>query len=98
MKKSVVLAACLPLCLSGRFIFIPGSVVRGVSDAITGAEGSHCVGAQAKVGDVIRLPGGGQGRVKSLSGTSMSCTQPEYQIRALLIFEDSSTPTATDRR
>ncbi len=59
------------------FIFIPGSVIGAVSDSVTGAVGSNCVGANAKVGDNIRLQGGGIGTVKSLSGTSTRCTNPK---------------------
>jgi hypothetical protein len=62
------------------FVFIPGSLIQAASDGITGAEGNHC----AKVGDRIRLPGGGHGTVKSLSGTSIRCQQTELPIRALL--------------
>ena len=84
-----LLFAALTFPLQGCwFIFIPGSVTGAISDAITGAEGSHCVGANVKVGDTIRLPGGGRAQVKSLSGTSMRCTVPEYPIRAMLDFSD----------
>lgn len=79
----------LALSLQGCFVFIPGNVVGAVSDGLTGAEGQHCVAAHAKVGDSINLPGGGRGVVKSLSGTSMRCTQPEMPIRALLVFDNT---------
>jgi hypothetical protein len=85
---------CLAIILSMQgcwFIFIPGSVVGAVSDTVTGSEGSHCVGANAKVGDTVRLPGGGRGTIKSLSGTSIRCTNPEQPIRALLAFSDDNT-------
>jgi hypothetical protein len=87
--------ALLLTCVSlqGCLVFIPGSVTGAVSDTLTGSEGSNCVGAQARVGDTIRLPGGGRGVVKSLSGTSIRCTQPEYPIRALLIFPEDNTVT-----
>lgn len=97
--RSSFLVAALTFSLQGCwFIYIPGSVTGAVSDAITGAEGSHCVGANAKVGDIIRLPGGGRATVKSLSGTSMRCTNPEHPIRALVAFnddEDIASPSAT---
>jgi hypothetical protein len=90
----IAVLSALTLQLSGCwFIFIPGSVTAAVSDSITGAEGSNCVGVNAKVGDKIRLPGGGVGTVKSLSGTSMRCTQPELPIRALLAFDSAPAPT-----
>jgi hypothetical protein len=47
------------------FFVIPGSVTRSISDAITGEEGFHCVGRDAKVGDVIQTSTG-PGIVKSL--------------------------------
>src|SRR5476649_346530 len=66
------------------FFFLPGKVTGAISDAVTGSEGENCVGPNAKVGDTIRLPGGGQGAVKSLSGTSVRCTTAEFPIRALV--------------
>ncbi|MHB1292596.1 MAG: SHOCT domain-containing protein [Sulfuricella sp.] len=74
------------------FFFLPGSVTGAITDAVTGSEGSNCVGENAKVGDVIRLPGGAQGIIKSLSGTSMRCTQPEFPIRALIDTSSASSP------
>ena len=86
MRLTLVVA--LSMCLQGCwFVFIPGSVVSSVSDSMTGAEGSHCVGPNAKVGDRIKLAGGAYGTVVSLSGTSMRCTQDAYPIRALLQFD-----------
>ncbi len=83
-----LLAATLCLTLSGCwFIYIPGSVTSAISDSLTGAEGSNCVGPNAKVGDPIRLPGGGRATVKSLSGASYRCNNPELPIRALLVFD-----------
>lgn len=93
MCKRFLLIA-LTLSLQGCwFVFIPGGVISAVSDSITGAEGSHCVGANAKVGDTQRLPGGSIGTIKSLSGTSVRCTNPELPIRALLAFSDDTTKT-----
>ena len=75
----------LTLSLQGCFfVYIPGSVISGISDGLTGSEGSNCVGSNAKVGDRIRLPDGSTGVVKSLSGTSTRCTVPSMPIRALL--------------
>jgi hypothetical protein len=83
LRKAAVIGLCLTLngCW---FVYVPGSLVGSISDSFTGAEGSHCVGASAKVGDRIRLPGGGHGTVVSLSGTSARCTQDAYPIRAML--------------
>jgi len=66
------------------FFFIPGSVTGKIADAFTGAEGENCVGEQTKVGDHIKLPNGELALVKSLSGMSSRCNQPERPIRALL--------------
>jgi hypothetical protein len=80
-----VLAACASL--SGCFfIWIPGSLIRAVSDGITGAKGQHCVASTVQVGDKITIPGVGLGTVKSLSGESMRCTNPIHPIRAELEF------------
>lgn len=84
-KVLIVLAAALCTQLAGCFFFwIPGSVVKGVGDALTGASGEHCVGRGAKVGDRITLPDGRVGTVQSLSGTSVYCERPEHPIRAAL--------------
>lgn len=64
------------------FVFIPGSLIRKVSDGITGAEGEHCVSSGAKVGDRVAMPTGGSGEIKSLSGTSINCTDSARPIRA----------------
>lgn len=83
MRTVVILG--LTLSLQGCwFVYVPGSLMSSMSDSMTGAEGSHCVGPGAKVGDRIRLPGGGYGTVTSLSGTSVRCTQEAYPIRAML--------------
>lgn len=83
IRTAIVAAACAQL--SGCwFVFIPGSLVQKASDAITGAEGEHCVTREAKVGDVIRLADGRTGTVKSLSGTSVRCGDPNMPIRAAL--------------
>ena len=93
MKKIIALIICLSAFVSTNanawfFFFLPGSVTGAISDAVTGSEGSNCVGPNAKVGDNIRTPTGVM-TVKSLSGTSSRCTQPEFPIRALL--EPSNT-------
>ena len=78
-----VICSCV---LSGCFfIFIPGSVVSAVSDSITGDEGSHCVSESTKVGDVITMAYGGKGRIQSLSGKSIRCTNPATPVRALIV-------------
>ena len=64
--------------------FLPGSATQAVSDAITGSEGEHCVGPNAKVGDQIRLPNGSILTIKSLSGTSSRCQDASLPIRAML--------------
>lgn len=66
------------------FVFIPGSLIQRVSDGLTGAEGEHCVSRAVKVGDRISLPDGKAGEVKSLSGTSVRCTDPNLPIRAAI--------------
>lgn len=70
------------------FLYIPGSMVSSVSDSITGAEGNNCVGASAKIGDRVNVPNMKPATVKSLSGTSIRCTDPALPIRALLAFEN----------
>jgi len=80
-----VSALLLTLPLQGCFfVFIPGSVITAVSDTLTGAEGNHCVRASSGVGDSILLNGVVH-TIKSLSGTSTRCTNPQIPIRALLV-------------
>lgn len=62
---------------------IPGSVIGAISDAATGHEGEHCVGVTAKVGDKITLPDGNAAVIKSISGASSRCKNPEFSSRAL---------------
>ncbi len=76
------------------FFFLPGSVTGKITDAITGAEGENCVSSGAKVGDTIRMPTGEVRNIKSLSGTSIRCTKPEFPVRALL----EVTPFAPSRQ
>ena len=83
----VALTASLQGCW---FVFIPGSVIDKVSDTFSGAEGSNCVGQSAKVGDKIRSPNGDVGTIKSLSGTSVRCKEPQFPIRALLVLSNNN--------
>jgi hypothetical protein len=84
-RLAVVLAASS--LLSGCwFVFIPGSLINRAADAVTGAEGEHCVGRGTQVGDTITIPGSGAARVLSLSGESSRCTDARYPIRAALAF------------
>lgn len=83
MRFATISALALCTQLAGCwFVFIPGSLLQKASDGITGAEGDHCVAATAKVGDRMGLPNGGMGEIKSLSGTSVRCTDPNKPIRA----------------
>jgi hypothetical protein len=85
--KALILTGALVACtqLSGCFfVFIPVSLIAKASDAVTGAEGEHCVGRAAVVGSKIRDKDGSIYTVKSLSGTSVRCTNPDMPIRAAL--------------
>lgn len=73
--------------LHGCVVYIPGGVTGPVSDSMTGAEGGHCVAETTKVGDKVTLTGGAIGTVKSLSGTSTRCKDPQSPIRALVVTE-----------
>jgi hypothetical protein len=66
------------------FFYLPGSVTGKIADSITGAEGEHCVSADAKVGSQIRLANGEIKVVKSISGTSTRCADSNHPIRARL--------------
>lgn len=80
----MLVAAALCMSLQGCwFVYIPGSLIGAVTDSLTGAEGAHCVGPATKVGDRVRLPGGGHGTVVSLSGNSIRCNDV-HPVRALL--------------
>lgn len=87
-------ARCLALpvlvapMLSGCFfVFIPGALIQKVSDGITGAEGEHCIGRNAKVGDLLKSDDGKIFKVLSVSGTSTRCNNPERPIRAALALQ-----------
>lgn len=90
MFKTVGRLACviaLPLALQGCwFVFIPGSVTAAVSDKLTGSEGENCVTSTTRVGDRVTWKGQTM-LVKSLSGTSSRCSDPNLPIRALLAPE-----------
>ncbi|MFZ6876554.1 hypothetical protein ACO0LF_31340 [Undibacterium sp. Di27W] len=88
--KLLVLLSCLSL--QGCLVIIPGAVVGAASDAITGAEGIHCVAEGSVVGGKIKVADGDIRTIKSLSGTSTRCQDSKYPIRALLV---SDTPANT---
>lgn len=78
------------------FVFLPPSATSAISDAITGAEGANCVSNAQQVGDRIRLPDGSIGQIKSLSGTSTRCANPEKPIRALIVpISGAALPNAS---
>lgn len=80
MRTLITLILCLHL--SGCwFVWIPGGLVQKVADGVTGAEGEHCVSRAARVGDKLTIPGG-MGEIKSLSGESVMCKDPNRPIRA----------------
>lgn len=91
MKKRmclyVAVAASTQLLQGCLFLYVPGSAVSAISDTFTGAEGNNCVGPNTKVGDRISVPGMKTATVKTLSGTSVRCTDPTYPVRALLAFD-----------
>ena len=70
------------------FIWLP---VGAIADALSGAEGTHCVAESIKVGDAVNSSGQRM-KVKSLSGTSSRCTDSSKPIRALLEPDDSPIP------
>lgn len=84
MRMIVTVLALASLTQLGGcfFFFIPGGLLQKASDGLTGAEGDHCVSSSAKVGDRTGMPYGGSGEIKSLSGTSIRCTDPQRPIRA----------------
>jgi hypothetical protein len=87
--RNFAILAAVALSLQGCLVFIPGKVVGAISDGMTGAEGESCVSQNAKVGDKIRMPYNGIGVVKSLSGTSIRCTNSEMPIRALVVVDET---------
>ena len=94
VRVAATLLMTLPL--SGCwFVFIPGSLIQKVSDGITGAEGEHCLGSAAKVGDRIKLQDGQIGVVQSLSGASSRCPNESMPIRASLKTENQTQAVAS---
>lgn len=89
MKLRILAVAVLGLSLQGCLVVIPGKAIEAVSDGITGAEGAHCVAAHAKVGDRVKMPYNGMGVIKSLSGTSIRCTDAEKPIRAMIVIDET---------
>lgn len=85
LKLAAVLAACG--ALSGCFVFIPGSVVDAVGDAITGDRGEHCVPRGTKVGDRVNIGFNRIGLVEFVSETPSSrCQDSMMPMRAALAF------------
>jgi hypothetical protein len=83
----VILATSAACTLSGCFFFyIPGSAVSAVSDTLTGSFGNKCIGESVKVGDRIRIDGGGTGTVTRISGPSSRC-QDGRPIRAEVTYD-----------
>ena len=68
------------------FFFIPGSVTRAISDAITSSKGNICVKETAKEGDNLTSPNGNTARILSTSGTSSICKNPALPVRAEIEF------------
>jgi hypothetical protein len=90
-KFTLAMGAALALTSSNAnawfFFFIPGSVTSKIGDVLSGAEGENCVAASAKIGDVITSPSGNTATIKSLSGTTSRCQNPNLPVRALLGFQ-----------
>jgi hypothetical protein len=82
-KSAIIVGLCLSL--QGCFWFFIWT--PGMSDALTGAEGEHCVGDNAYVGQKIKLADGRVGTVEKLSGISSRCQTPAWPIRAKLSFD-----------
>jgi len=85
--KSFILIIIILSVQGCFFIYLPGSVVGGIKDTLTGDEGDHCVNTTTKAGDRIFTQGGNVWVVKSLSGTSNRCSDPRLPIRALLLTQ-----------
>jgi hypothetical protein len=87
MKKGLIAAALASSMLSGCFVFIPGSVVGAVSDAVTGDKGEHCVPRGTPVGERVNFGFGRIGVVDSVSATPSSrCRDPMMPMRAAISF------------
>lgn len=85
MIRALLLAALCSQLSGCFFIFIPPALINAAADAVTGAEGAHCVATGARVGDRIAVAEG-TGTVISLSGVSQRCTDARYPVRAKLGF------------
>jgi hypothetical protein len=87
--RTTLLAVALASQLAGCFavipIPIPGAIAGRIGDAMTGAEGEHCVRVDAAPGDVLTGPAG-RAVVVSVSGLSSRCTDPAKPVRARLQF------------
>lgn len=78
---------CVSLMLSLQgcfFVYLPGSVVGGVSDALTGSFGNRCIAPNVKVGDQI-MADGKLATVDRISGPSGRCSEPS-PIRAQISY------------
>jgi hypothetical protein len=90
LRTVAALAACAHL--SGCFIFIPGSVVGAVTDAVTGDRGEHCVPRGTQVGHRINLGFNRIGVVEYVSSTPSSrCRDPLMPMRAALALAPGMT-------
>lgn len=65
LRYVIIVAAALTL-QGCWFVFIPGSLISGAADAMSGNQGQNCVGETARVGDRIRLNDGRIGTVQKL--------------------------------
>lgn len=86
--------AVVPLLLGLQgcwFVFIPVGSIARAGDKLAGVKGEHCVHKDAKLGDIITLPGNGRGKVLSLHGENWRCKNPAYPIRAELDLEPVGT-------
>jgi hypothetical protein len=90
MKRHILFAAFISLLSTSAhawfFFFIPGSLSRSASDAMTGAKGNLCVGEKIEVGHTFTSSSGNTAKVLSLSGTSSICQNPAQPIRAEIEF------------
>ena len=83
LAVSLAVGLLIPLDASAWFFFfIPGPVIDAIGDAISGAEGENCVPATARVGDKMLMPGGKVGEIRSISGSTYRCSNPDLPLRA----------------
>jgi hypothetical protein len=94
MKARIVFFAVLfvvaPTANAWFFFFIP----PGAIEKLQGKKGHNCVAAEAKVGDEFRSVNGDVLTVKSVSGTSTRCQQPERPVLAEIEYASSPTFSA----